>query len=458
MADFAKATRLLKRTLGKRKVFTQPEETLAYSFDASRARGIPVAVVYPDSPQDVIKVTIIAAEHHLPIAPRGAGTGMTGGSVPLKPAIALSFERMNRIIDIDPVNRVAVVEPGVITAKFQEEVSKYHLYYPPDPASFRMSTLGGNVAENSGGLRCLKYGVTADYLIGTEFVTASGELIPTGYFDNFQSEFDLTQLLCGSEGTLGIIVKIALRLIEPPPGFLTILVEFSTAVEAALSVTQILSSGFTPSVIEFIDRTALEAVTRFGKFELAPGAAAVLLIEFDDEADLNRDHAQTTEKICRENGALNIKFAESEEEREDLWTLRRSISSSLSKLNTCRINEDISVPRGKIAEVIDFVVNLSEEIDMPIPAFGHGGDGNIHMNFIFDKNSPDELKRAEMGVDRLFTKVMEMGGTISGEHGIGVIKSKYLPRQLGGKSIRLHRQIKKFFDPDNLLNPGKILS
>ena len=450
--------RELRRRLGGDKVDCSPERTLVYATDVSRERGFPMAVVFAESAQDVIKSVKIAARWGIPISARGAGTGMSGGAVPRTGGIALSFERMKRILSIDRDRRAAVVEPGVITSKLQDEAAKLGLFFPPDPSSYKICTIGGNIGENAGGLRCVKYGVTSDYVLGLEFVTAEGELVSTGWLDDYCSEIDLTQLMCGSEGTLGIIVKAALKLIKAPPSHLTMLAEFGSAVEAGKAVTAILNSGHSPCILEFIDKTTLKAITNFVRLDLSPETCAVLLIEYDEDAELNRELGERAGEICRSFGAHNIKTAEGEEERNSLWKLRRSISPSLTRLASGKINEDVAVPRGKIADLVAFAEKLSAELGLTMPVYGHAGDGNLHVNFIFDRDNPQEAAKAHRGVETILSEVVKMGGTISGEHGIGLTKRGYLSFQLSPESLALQRRLKGLFDPGNLINPGKIFS
>ncbi len=446
----------LKRKLGEGKVECSPEAAIVYAADVWRERGLPMAVVFAADAADVSHTVKTASKFGIPIAVRGAGTGMSGGAVPQRGGIALSFERMKRILSIDGERRVAVVEPGVITSKLQDETAKLGLFYPPDPSSYKVCTIGGNIAENAGGLHCLKYGVTSDYVLGIEFVSMEGEAQRAGWLDDYRSPLDLTPLMCGSEGTLGIIVKAALRLIQAPLSHLTLLVEFGAAVDAAKAVTAILNSGHTPSIMEFIDRTTLQAITSYVELDVSEATNAALLIEYDESDDLNRILGERTEELCRDFGAMRVKIGEAEAERENLWKLRRSISPSLTRLASGKINEDVSVPRGRIADLVAFAEELSEEIGVTMPVYGHSGDGNLHVNFIFDRNDPVQEARALGGVERVLKEVVRLEGTISGEHGIGLAKRKYLPLQLSAESIAFQRRIKSVFDPKNLLNPGKI--
>jgi glycolate oxidase subunit GlcD len=449
--------RALKRILGKDKIRISAESRWVYGADVTKVFHPPSIIIFPETTQDVVSTIQIARQLGLAITPRGAGTGMSGGAVPLANSIALSFERMNQILSIDPEAKIALVEPGVITSKLQDQVAKYNLFYPPDPSSYKACTIGGNIAENAGGLRCLKYGVTADYVLGLEFVNSEGEIVSTGYLDDYRSTFDLTQTLCGSEGLLGIIVKSALRLLEAPTAYITLFIEFPSVHTSANTVTEILNSGYLPSIMELIDRQTLNAITRYMDLEVSPDTNAILLIEFDESPAENRRKGEVVAQMSRKNGARKVKIAENSEERERLWALRRAISPSLTRLASGKINEDVVVPRGRISELCDFIEELSSEIGLTIPTYGHAGDGNLHINFIFDKKREDEVEKAHIGVVKTFRKVTEMGGAISGEHGIGMTKKEYLPIQLSAENLRLQKCVKTVFDQFGVFNPGKVL-
>jgi glycolate oxidase len=363
---------------------------------------------------------------------------------------------MNKIITLNPEKRIAIVEPGVITFKLQEKAAEYGLFYPPDPSSNKTCTIGGNIAENAGGLRCLKYGVTADYLLGTEFVDWEGEIVQTGYFAEYPSTFDLTTLLCGSEGTLGVIAKIALKLIPAPTAFITLSLEFPSGIDAVQTVKEMLDAGLCPCILEYIDRQTLKAITKFIELAISPKTQALLLIEYDEDANKNRELAEITSSISKKHNAIILKTAESPEERDLLWRLRRSISPSLTRLASGKINEDVAVPRGCLEKLINFIDKLSQEINLPIPIYGHAGDGNLHVNFIFERNDPTQVESAYQGVEKVFKEVIRLGGSISGEHGIGLSKKNYLPLQLSLENFVFQRKVKKCFDPYDILNPGKM--
>jgi len=447
----------IRRALGSKKVITTPEARFVYSTDVTKKRGLPACIVFPENTEDIISTVKIASEYKIPVSPRGAGTGMSGGAVPHDGGISISFERMNKILEIDTDNKIAIVEPGVINSRLQEEVAKHNLFYPPDPSSNNISTIAGNIAENAGGLRCVKYGVTSDYVIGLETVNSEGNIFGTGCFAESNDSFDLTQIFCGSEGTLGIISKAVLKLIDKPASTMTLLVEFPSAVNASEAVTDILNAGLIPCIMELIDNTTLKAILEFVPLDLSANTKSVLLIEYDDVPRIIEKNAEKTSEICLDNSALNIKTAADSMEREKLWKLRKSISPSLTRLASGKINEDIAVPRGKIAEIIVFADDLSREIGIIIPIYGHAGDGNLHVNMIFDMDDNKQVQAAHIGVERLLKKVVELDGTISGEHGIGLLKNDYLNLQFSDKKIEFHRRLKRVFDSKNIFNPGKIL-
>ena len=448
----------LKRVLESHQISTAPETLLVYSSDVTKNRSLPSVVVFPQSTPDVVKIVNTAVELSIPITARGAGTGMSGGAVPITGGIAISFERMNSIIELNVEKRYAIAEPGVITFKLQSEAAKVGLFYPPDPSSNKISTLGGNIAENAGGLRCVKYGVTSDYIAGLEYVSADGSIEYTGVMNDNNDGIDLTQLFCGSEGTLGIITRAMFRLIPAPYPRRAISAEFASITDAASTVQTILRKGILPSILEYIDKSTLDVVTKYISLNVSENTGAVLLIEFDDAPEKRAENIKKTTEICESLGAIKINIAKDEEEAEKLWKLRKTISPALSRMTNGKINEDVCVPRGKLVELVNMAGRLSGELNLPVPVYGHAGDGNLHVNFMYDTNNPDETERVQRGVEAALKEVVSMGGTISGEHGIGLSKLKYLPLQFSAEKIEFHRQLKKALDPRNLLNPGKIFT
>ncbi|MDA8241222.1 MAG: FAD-binding protein [Nitrospiraceae bacterium] len=435
---------------------TQPEDLLCYGFDASGLEAAPSAVVWPQSVDDVVKVVKFAFAGDVPIIPRGAGSGMTGGTVPSKGAIILSLERMNRILEIDRENMTALVEPGVINGKFQRELERHKLFYPPDPASMQFCTIGGNVAENSGGPRALKYGVTRDYVMGLEAVLPDGRIIHTGVKTaKGVVGYDLTRLLVGSEGTLAVITKIRLKVLPMPDEIVTLLALFREVEKAGDAVRLILGQGIIPRTLEFLDSGAVHAVEKYSPVGFPQDAAALLLIELDGHPQgIVKEAARVTE-VCRKLGGEVI-MAEDEAAREKIWKSRRAVSPALYHLKPAKISEDIVVPRNRITEMLGILKRLGNESGITIINFGHAGDGNIHVNLMIDRNNKEEYEKAQRLVAEIFRATLNLGGTISGEHGIGLTKSAYISMEIPPAELELMKKIKGIFDPKNILNPGKI--
>ncbi len=435
---------------------TEPEELYCYSFDASGVRNLPRAVVKPVNTDEVSKVVSFASEQGFPLVPRGAGSGMTAGAVPLDSSIIISMEAMNRILEIDEENLTAVVEPGVINAHLQRELELRGLFYPPDPASMEFCTLGGNVAENAGGPRALKYGVTRDYVLGLEVVLPDGKVIITGgKTRKGVVGYDLTRLLVGSEGTLAVITKIFLRILPLPDETVTLLCSFHNVKEAARTVSKISGARIIPRVLEFMDHAAINAVEEYKAFGLPKSAEALLLIEVDGSKITVEDEAGRIASICASLGA-DVRVAEDVFAKKRLWEARRAISPALYRISPAKINEDIVVPRNKIPDMLCLLEDIAGRHSVKVINFGHAGDGNIHVNIMTDKDNKEEQRRAEDAVKDIFEATLKLGGTISGEHGIGLTKARYLGMELSPESIRLMKEIKKVFDPKGIMNPGKI--
>jgi glycolate oxidase len=438
------------------RVLTNPEELYCYGFDASCLQGSPCAVVKPMNTDEVSHVSSFAYEKELPLIPRGAGSGMTAGAVPVEQSIVLSMECMNRILDIDDKNLVAVVEPGVINAQLQKELEIKGLFYPPDPSSMSFCTLGGNVAENAGGPRALKYGVTRDYVLGLELVLADGTVLTTGVKTHKGVVgYDLARLIVGSEGTLALVTKIFLKILPLPDEIETLLCAFPQTRGAATAVSKITSSRIIPRVLEFMDSAAVKAVEQYKPFGLPKHAEALLLIEVDGPKMTVNEDAEKIASICSSLGA-DVKVAAGDYAKQRLWEARRAISPALYRIAPTKINEDIVVPRSKIPEMLEVLENIAHRSNLRIVNFGHAGDGNIHVNIMTDKNNKEEYQRATDSVKEIFNETVKMGGTISGEHGVGLTKAPYLRMELEPASIRLMKSIKKVFDPKGILNPGKI--
>jgi glycolate oxidase len=448
----------LRAITGPAFVRTDDEARRTYGVDALERGALADVVVLPATTAEVAAVAQACHTTRTPIVPRGGGTGFTGGAVPVAGGVVVSLERMNRIRDIDEDNLVAVVEPNVITGDLQDAVEARGLFYPPDPSSLRRSAIGGNVAECAGGPRAFKYGVTRHYVLGTEAVLASGEVIRTGgkVVKNVVG-YDLTQLLVGSEGTLAILTELTLRLVPKPPSAATIRATFPGVREAVRAALAVMRARVVPASLELIDRESLEAVARHVGARLAPpDAGALLLVEVDGLPEQVAAEADLVESACRQTGAGELVRAATSEERHELWRVRREISPSLLTIRPRKINHDVVVPKSRIPDLFDLVLDLRTRFGFPIPAFGHVGDGNIHVNFMIDDADADEVRRAKEAEAALFRGVVALEGAISGEHGIGFSKAPYLSLALSPETIALMRRVKAAFDPLGILNPGKI--
>jgi len=451
----------LIEVLGREKVSTSLVERKLYSYDATPIpieRALPSAVVFPTSQEDVRKLLKVCYEEEIPIFPRGAGSGLTGGAVPtLEKGVVVSFERMNRFhIDVD--NATAVVEPGVITYEFQQEVERFGLFYPPDPSSFKYSTIGGNIAENAGGPRCLKYGVTREYVLGLTAVIKEGEVIKTGNpVIKDVAGYDITKLFVGSEGTLGLITSAVLKLIPKPKARGTALILFNNLEDVGRVVAKIMTSGIFPSALEFMDRDAIRAVEEFKPVGLPKDVSALLLVEVDGSPQGVKEDIKAVEGLAKAMG-LEVKVAEDEESAEKLWTARKSLGPALGNLRTGKINEDVVVPRVYLSEAIRDYRKVAEKYGLLMAIFGHIGDGNLHVNLLYDKKNKEEEERAERAVDEVFEITLRYNGSITGEHGVGLTKRKFLEYQFGPVGMEILRGIKKVFDPKNLFNPGKVIT
>ena len=446
----------LSRIVGDENASFSREELVCYSYDATNKLSLPDAVVFPSTPEEISLILKMANSEGFPVIPRGAGTGFSGGSVPVEGGVVVSFERMKKIIEIDTENLIAVVEPGVVTWDLQQEVEKLGLFYPPDPSSLKFSTIGGNIAECAGGPRAVKYGVTKDYVLGLEAVLPTGEIINTGVRTaKGVVGYDLTKLLVGSEGTLAIVTKAVLKLLPLPEATKTMLAAFPKMGDAARAVSAIIRVKVVPATLEIMDRVSIRCVEEYSKAGL-PDVEAMLLIEVDGPKEgLERD-CRTVEAICKEHGATEFRAAEGKDEVKKLWQARRSISPSLYRIKPNKINEDIVVPRSKIPELVEGLGRISAERGVLIASFGNAGDGNIHVNVMYDKKSVKEAQDAEAAVVDVFKLTLELRGTISGEHGVGIAKQKYLEMELTPAVIATMKSIKAALDPKGILNPGKI--
>jgi glycolate oxidase len=448
--------------VGPEHVIESPLEVFGYSYDASflalDRNTMPQAVVRPRTTAEISRVMTLAHQRRIPVTPRGAASGRTGGSVPLEGGIVLSLDRMTSILELDTANMMVSAEPGVRTVDLHDHCARQGLFFPPDPGSWKFSTLGGNVAENAGGMRAVKYGVTRDYVMGLEVVLADGSILETGgkAVKNVTG-YDLTGLFVGSEGTLGIVSRALFRLRPLPKARGVLRVVFRTMDEACAAVQEMLLDGVTPSAAEIMDATCLEAVARARNTQVEAEAGACLILEIDgDGAEALEAQSRRIEAITGRAGCIAFRSAASREETEAIWAERRGLSSAVAAMAPNRLGEDISVPRSAFPEVVRRINAVSKSSGLRIPVFGHAGDGNLHPSVLCDLADPDQAARAHQAVDGIFQAALDLGGTLSGEHGIGITKRPYFADAVGPVSLETHRAVKRALDPLGLLNPGKI--
>ena len=431
----------------------------AHAGDAWFARALPQAVLFPRHAEDVAALLKFAHARKIPVTARGAGRGYVGVCVPRRGGIVVSFAKMNRLLEINRADGVAVVQPGVITGELQTAVAKLGLCYPPDPASLKECSLGGNVATNAGGPRCLKYGVTRNYVLGLQVALADGTLVRVGGRTvKNKSGFDLVGIFVGAEGLLGLVTEITLRLLPAPPARAVLSASFPDARVAAACVQRIFAEGFLPSALELADRFTLQAA----RDHLGPGAAlpkgnAHLLIEIDGQRASVKSETRTLAALLQKSGALELHTATTESACEGLWALRREFSASLKATGLTKLNEDICVPRSRLVDLLDFTARLQKKHRVEVATFGHAGDGNMHVNIMVDLKKPGVKKRADAALDDLFTQVLAWNGAITGEHGIGIAKLPWWPKAASPELRKLHATIKRALDPRHILNPGKFV-
>ena len=449
----------LRQLLGGNAVSDEAAELRAHGGDKWIANHSPDVVVFAESTEQVSKLLRFASDKKIPVTARGAGYGYVGSCVPVRGGIALSLARMNRIREINFADAIAVVEPGVITADLQMKAREQQLFYPPDPASMKDCTIGGNVATNAGGPRCLKYGVTRNYVIGLEVVLASGEVLRTGgRVHKNKTGFNLIGLFVGSEGMLGVVTEITVRLLPLPPARATLSAAFASMTETAATVQAIFQAGFLPAALEIADHLTLEAARRDKGVSHVPTGNAHLLVEVDGQEETVRNEAAALKKLIEGRNPGSLVTATSEEECENLWALRRDFSASLRATGITKLNEDVVVPRSRLVELIEFADALQERHGFPIACFGHAGDGNIHVNIMAaNYEDPAVQKKVEGALDELFQQVLAWGGVITGEHGIGLAKKRWWPEATSDVAREMHRAIKNALDPAGILNPGKFL-
>ncbi|WP_299983473.1 FAD-linked oxidase C-terminal domain-containing protein [Desulfobacula sp.] len=449
--------RHLQKISGKSNVTKEKEELLCYSYDATGNSFLPDAIVFPESEKEVARILKLASKEKLIVVPRGAGSGMTGGAVPVKGGLVMVTSRMNKIFDIDENNFLVRVQPGVIVSDIHKSVEEKGLFYPPDPASSSVCTIGGNIGECAGGPRAVKYGVTRDYVLGLRAVLPSGEVIKTGVATvKGVAGYDLTRLIVGSEGTLAVVTEITLKLLPKPETVKTMAVFFDSVQRAARTVSGIMKETVIPRCVEFLDEACLDLVKDSLSFDLPESIKALLIIELDGDVNSVEKDAENIKKLCFSYEALDVLVAKDTIAAQKLWDARKALSPILYKIASNKINEDIVVPIDKIPDLVQVTQKIQKTSGLKVVSFGHAGDGNIHCNIMYNKADENELKRAEKAVDELFNATLSLGGTITGEHGVGMTKMKYLPLEIGATQIELMKGIKRVFDPQNILNPGKI--
>jgi glycolate oxidase len=462
IADFGKE-RLkaqLIELLGPEVVSDELAELEAHGGDKWFASHPPEVVVFAQSTEQVSKLLAFASANKIPVTARGAGFGYVGGCVPVRGGIALSLARMNRIKEISFADAIAIVEPGVITAELQAKAREQKLFYPPDPASKKDCSMGGNVATNAGGPRCLKYGVTRNYVSGLEVVLASGEVLRTGgRVHKNKTGFDLIGLFVGSEGMLGVVTEITVKLLPMPPARATLSASFASMREAAATVQKIFGAGFLPSSLELADHFTLEAARHDSGAADVPDGNAHLLVEIDGQPETVQIEMEKLQELVRGCSPTALQIATTEPDCERLWALRRAFSNSLRATGLTKLNQDIVVPRSRLVDLVEFAEALSKRSGFPIACFGHAGDGNMHVNIMADRYNREAAVRekAERALDELFAQVLAFGGVITGEHGIGLAKKRWWPQATSDVAREVHRAIKDALDPQGILNPGKFL-
>ena len=445
--------------VGNDNVMDAEADKHSYSYDAAVLDPVlPALVVRPTSMEAVGKVVKLCNDNGLPITVRGAGTNLSGGTIPSKGGVVLLTNALDQIIEINEEDMYAVVQTGVITAKFANAVAAKGLFYPPDPGSQAASTLGGNVAENAGGLRGLKYGVTKDYVMGVNFFDVEGNYCKSGSKTvKCVTGLNIPQLMVGSEGTLAVMSEFILKLVPPPQASKAMMAIFPDIMTASRSVSAIIANKVVPCTLEFMDNFTIGAIEGFAKVGLPTDAGSLLLIEVDGHPAQVAEEADKVEKICQENGCTRLQVAKDAVERNKVWEARRAALSSLARLRPTTVLEDATVPRSKIPAMMEALDKIAKEFKLTIGTFGHAGDGNLHPTILCDRRDKEEFHRVEKGVDAIFQAALDLGGTLSGEHGIGLAKSKYMELETNKASVLFSKRLKKALDPNNILNPGKIL-
>lgn len=441
-------------------VHSSPASLIAYSYDATpNFQSLPDVVVAPSNVQEVQSLVLLCAQEGIPIVPRGSGTNLAAGTTPTSGGLVMLFHRMNNILELDEENLTIRVQPGVITEHIHNIVEDSGLFYPPDPSSMKISTIGGNVSENSGGLRGLKYGVTKNYVLGLEVVLANGDIMRTGgKLAKDVAGYDVTSLFVGAEGTLGIVTEILLKLIPLPETKQTMVAIFPSLEEAGSAVSAIISEKITPVTLEFMDNGTIRAVEAHAKIGLPVDAEALLLLEQDGPAGQVQRDMKLMSDVCKKFGAVSVQLAQNDVEAEQLRLARRTALSALARLRPTTILEDATVPRSEIASMVREIQRIAQKHNVLISTFGHAGDGNLHPTCLTDVRNVEEMQRVEAAFAEIFEVAIGLGGTITGEHGVGEMKAPYLEWKIGAPGIQVMKSIKTAFDPQNIMNPGKIFA
>lgn len=449
----------LRKIVGTEHVLTERVDVLPYGFDGTAALKAPAeAVVFPANTEETAAIVRYCGERDIPVVTRGSGTGLSGGSIPRADGLVLCLLRMNRILEIDTANLTMLAECGVITQQIADAATREGLFYPPDPGSMKISTIGGNIAENSGGLRGLKYGVTRNYVMGLEVVLADGSVVFLGNkCVKDVAGFSMKDVFIGSEGTLGVVTKVLLRLVPPPAARRTLLASFADMESAAQTVSAIIAAKIIPCTLEFLDQVTIRCVEDFAHIGLPTEAAAMLLMETDGHPAVVNEEAEAMSRIAREHGATEVRQAKTNEESAELAAARRTAFSALARVRPTTILEDATVPRSELTKMVAFIQEVGQRHQLRIGTFGHMGDGNLHPTFLTDERDEVEMHRVEEAMKEIFTFAISLGGTITGEHGVGLAKKDYLAQQCGPGTMRLFQQLRESLDPKGILNPGKLV-
>ncbi|MCL5069806.1 MAG: FAD-binding protein [Actinobacteria bacterium] len=447
----------LEEIAGQDSVITDIEDKICFGFDSTRLQYLPDVIIKVKDSQQISSILKFANEYKIPVTPRGAATGLSGGCLAVNGGILLVLIEMNKIYDVNPIDLLVEAEAGAVTVDVDKAASKYKLFYPPDPGSMKTSTIGGNIAENAGGLRGLKYGVTKDYVNSMEVVLPTGEIINIGTRTvKSVTGYNLVDLIVGSEGTLGVVTKAILGLLPVPPARASLLALFNNLTEAAKTVRDIVAEGVITATLELVDNVTINAIEDYLKIGLNRNVGAMLLIEVDGQQGSVDIEAEVIKKVCTQNNALSCKLATDQKERDVLWSARRAALSSLARIKPSTILEDATVPRSRIVELVEAVNNIAKKYGIMIGTFGHAGDGNLHPTILTDLRDKEEAKKVEKAIEEIFIETVKLDGTLSGEHGIGLTKARFLKLEISDEVYKLMKKIKQALDPNNILNPGKL--